>query len=393
MVEQVLDDKLFAILVLMALFTTFVTTPIVMAIYRPLRELSSHDIHSRSKASPESGLRILACIRGLGELPSLVNLINSHCSSDPSAVKVYVMRLIEMTGRSSSIVTALRTRRNGLPCITRFCQGEFNHRVALAAFKVRVRPTTSVSMLPVMHRDICHIAEEKRVAMVILPFHKQWKRENGQDVEIDLGQGWRGVNERVLANAPCSVAFLVDRGFNTKFGDDEQVRRVCVLFLGGPDSREALELGGRMADHPSTTITVIKFRGQARPEGEIRVGASSSEAISSSEELDETSFAEFKQKWDGTVRFVQKGTNNIGTEALAIAQSAEYDLIVVGKGRFGWRTVLSEAGNEQVEYEELGQIGGLLASSRPQISASVLVVHHHRPKHASAGLRGTTLPP
>lgn len=382
--EQVLDDKMFAILVLMALFTTFATTPIVMAIYRPLHDLSS----SRSKASPESGsssLRILACIRGLGELPSLVSLINLHCSSNPFAMKVYVMRLIEMTDRSSSIVTALRTRRNGLPCIARFFQGEFNHHVVLAALKAKVRPTTSVSTLLVMHRDICHIAEEKRVAMVILPFHKQWKRENGQDVEINLGQGWRGVNERVLADAPCSVALLVDHGFSTKFGEDQQVRRVCLLFLGGPDSREALELGARMADHPSTRITVIKFTGQTWPESENIVGASSS-GVLSSEERDETSLAEFKQKWDGTVRFVQKETGNIRKEALAIAQSAEYDLIVVGKGRFGRRAVLSEAGNEQVEYEELGQIGGLLASSRPQISTSVLVVHHHRPKHATHDL-------
>lgn len=369
---------MFAILVLMALFTTFLTTPTIMAIYRPLRDISSH-----YKASPESGssgggLRILACIRGLGELPSLVSLINSHCSTSPSDVKVYIMRLIEMTDRNSSIVIALRTRMNGLPRIARFCQGEFDHHVALAAFKAKVRPTTSVSTLPVMHKDICHIAEEKRVAMIILPFHKQWKRENGQNVEINLGQGWRGVNEKVLANAPCSVALLVDRGFglrlDTECSEDEQVRRVCILFLGGPDSREALELGARMADHPRTRITVIKF---GQPESENRG------EVFASEERDETILAEFKQKWGRTVRLVQKGISNIGKEVLAIAQSAEYDLIVVGKGQFGRRAVLGEAGNEQVEYEELGEIGGLLALPWPQIRASVLVVHHHHPTHVA----------
>ncbi|KAK6152478.1 hypothetical protein DH2020_015113 [Rehmannia glutinosa] len=117
-----------------------------------------------------------------------------------------------------------------------------------------------------MHEDICHIAEKKRAALIILPFHKQWKREDDQVIEINLGQGWRGVNERVLTNAPCSIAVLVDRGFGLGLGletgasnRDDPVKRICIPFLGGPDSREALQLGGRMADNPGMRITVIRF--------------------------------------------------------------------------------------------------------------------------------------
>ena len=71
-----------------------------------------------------------------------------------------------------------------------------------------------------------------------------------------LGHGWREVSRRVMNKAPCTVAVIVDRGFgeNEEGGD-----RVCVVFFGGPDDREALELGARMADHPAVKVTVIRF--------------------------------------------------------------------------------------------------------------------------------------
>jgi hypothetical protein len=34
---------------------------------------------------------------------------------------------------------------------------------------------------------------------------------------------------------------------------------VCVVFFGGPDDREALELAGRMAEHPGVQVTVVRF--------------------------------------------------------------------------------------------------------------------------------------
>lgn len=98
--------------------------------------------------------------------------------------------------------------------------------------------------------------------MIILPFHKQWRGE-GDESEENVGHDWRGVNQRVLKNAPCSVAVLVDRGFGTEAQTPQPTtsvaQRVCIIFFGGPDDREALELGGRMAEHPAVKVTVIRF--------------------------------------------------------------------------------------------------------------------------------------
>lgn len=118
---------------------------------------------------------------------------------------------------------------------------------------------TAVSALSTMHEDVCSVAEEKRVAIIILPFHKHG---GPGDVAMDhVGPGWKGVNQRVLREAACSVGIFVDRGF----GGGHQVRPgdvahgVCVVFFGGPEDRKALELAGRMTEHPGVRVDVVRF--------------------------------------------------------------------------------------------------------------------------------------
>ena len=59
-----LNDETFAILVLMALFTTFITTPSAMAIYRPARGIHRKlkDLSASEHSSSKEELRILACL-------------------------------------------------------------------------------------------------------------------------------------------------------------------------------------------------------------------------------------------------------------------------------------------------------------------------------------------
>ncbi|PWA70923.1 Cation/H+ exchanger [Artemisia annua] len=71
---EVLNDEVFAILVLMALFTTFITTPVVMAIYKPARRSGS------ASASSSKKLHLLACVHGPRNISSLINLIESISS-------------------------------------------------------------------------------------------------------------------------------------------------------------------------------------------------------------------------------------------------------------------------------------------------------------------------
>lgn len=111
-----------------------------------------------------------------------------------------------------------------------------------------------------MHEDICSLAEDKRVTLIIIPFHKQLSMDGGLE---DSNPPLRGVNQNVFANAPCSVAIFVDRGLNASMRRESNHaghgQRFAMLFIGGPDDREALAYAWRMSGHSSVSLTVVRF--------------------------------------------------------------------------------------------------------------------------------------
>lgn len=378
---------MFAILVLMALFTTFMTTPAVMAIYNPSWDVIASPtprlLHSPTKSSKQQkDLRILACIHGPGNVPSLINLIESTGTAFENSppLKVYVMHLVELTDRSSSIMMVHRVRKNGFPFINRLCQGVSQDQIP-AAFEaydrvgqVTIRHLTAISALSTMHQDILHVAEEKRVSIIILPFNRQCRTE-GEETMENLGHDWIGVNQRVLSSANCSVALFVDRGFG---GRPERraapssatiSKRVCVLFAGGPDDRDALEFGRRLA-HPSVMVTVVKC---------IQVEGIDSLEQSHEREVDEAAVAELKRS-NESVEYIEKVVaGNVAETVVSIGRSAEYDLVIVGKEQLH-PAMVAELAHQQLEHAELGPIGDALASSSQGILSSILVIQTPRTK-------------
>jgi hypothetical protein len=65
---------MFAALVLMALFTTFMTTPTVMAIYKPSRAICSQaNRRLRLAENSQDELCILACVHTTGNVRTLAH--------------------------------------------------------------------------------------------------------------------------------------------------------------------------------------------------------------------------------------------------------------------------------------------------------------------------------
>uniref|UniRef100_A0ACD5W7S7 Uncharacterized protein n=1 Tax=Avena sativa TaxID=4498 RepID=A0ACD5W7S7_AVESA len=426
--RKVLNEETFAILVLMALVTTFITTPTVMAIYKPARAAGRRRLHPRklhgpttsAPASPSGStagatadakeLRVLACIHGGHDVPALINLIETiRGHTQPRRlVKLYILRMVELTERTSSILMARAARRNGLPFLRpprRGGVGDDQIDVAFGTYAqlghVHVRPMTAVSALHTMHEDVEAVAEDKRVSLIIVPFHKRQVPGHrahggaaGEEVE-NLGPEWRAVNRRILREAPCSVAVLVDRGFGggEQVSSEQVAHGVCVVFFGGPDDREALELAGRMAEHPGVQVTVVRFLdGKAGRDEHAEVTLRPSEPKNAEKsytfstavvnghrekELDEAAVAEFRQKMGAMVRFEERVVvGNAIEEVVAIGKSREYGLVVVGKGRLP-SAMVAELAVRPAEHPELGPIGDALASAGHGVASSVLVVQQH----------------
>jgi len=72
---------------------------------------------------------------------------------------------------------------------------------------------------------------------------------------------YRSINQNVLANAPCLVGILVDKGLSgsNRLAGNQVSHNVAVMFFGGPDEREALCYGWRMVEHHKISLTVMRF--------------------------------------------------------------------------------------------------------------------------------------
>jgi len=100
---QVIDEEIFAIMVIMALATTFITTPVVMWIYSPARDIPPYVRRSIDAGDDKDELRMLLCPVGSWNIPSMINMIEITRGKDFKSLRAYVLHLIEYLERLSSI--------------------------------------------------------------------------------------------------------------------------------------------------------------------------------------------------------------------------------------------------------------------------------------------------
>ncbi|KAJ7945230.1 Cation/H(+) antiporter like [Quillaja saponaria] len=390
--QKVLDDESFAIMVVVTVLMTAAITPIVTTVYRPARRFIPYKRRTIERSKPDAELRVLVCIHTPRNVPTIINLLEASNPTRKSPICIYVLHLVELTGRSSAMLIVHNTRRSGRPALNR-TQAQSDH--IINAFEnyeqhagyVTVQPLTAMSPYSTMHEDICNLAEDKRVAFIIIPFHKQQTVDGGMEA---TNPAFRMVNQNVLANAPCSVGILVDRGLSggNRLTANQVSHQVVVLFFGGPDDREALAYAGRMSEHQGITLTVMRFMPgeQAvdpvrQPNGDsIKPRLLTVETDSQRErQLDEDYINYFRMKTvnDDSIGYVERVVNN-GEETVAALRSMDniHDLYIVGRGQ-GMISPLTAGLTDWSECPELGAIGDLLASSDFAATVSVLVVQQY----------------
>ncbi|XWS50036.1 hypothetical protein CRYUN_Cryun12cG0053800 [Craigia yunnanensis] len=378
--RKVLNDQTFAIMVLMALFTTFITTPVVMAVYRPARRKMECKYRTIERKNPNTQLRILVCFHSARNIPSMINLLEASRGVEKhEGLSVYALHLMELSERSSAILMVHKARKNGLPFWNKGRRSDSDHVVvAFEAFQqlsqVTVRSMTSISSMADMHEDICTTAESKRAAIIILPFHKH-QRMDGSLETTRTDFGW--VNRRVLEHAPCSVGILVDRGLGgtTHVSASNVSYLITVLFFGGRDDREALAYGARMAEHPGISLNIIRFVVEPETIGEIATIDVEENSRLKTMSLDEEFLSEFKKiPNDDSIRYEEKAVRNATESIAAICGAGRCNLYLVGRMPDG---ELALALRKRTECPELGPVGSLLISPDFSTTASVLVIQQY----------------
>ncbi|XP_021286995.1 cation/H(+) antiporter 18-like [Herrania umbratica] len=393
--RKVLSDQTFAIMVLMAIFTTFITTPLVMAVYKPAKRMSKryHKYRTIERKDTNTQLRLLACFHSTRNIPSMINLIEaSRGTEKKEGLCVYAMHLMELSERPSAILMVHKARKNGLPFWNKGKQSNSDQVVvAFETFRqlsrVSVRPMTAISAMSGMHEDICTSAERKRAAMIILPFHKH-QRLDGSLETTRTEFHW--VNKQVLEKAPCSVGILVDRGLGgtTHISASNVSSIITVLFFGGHDDREALAYGARMAEHPGISLTVIRFLPGPEISGDEIVRTDINTISNASEgSTDERALIEFKKKISNerTISYEERVVRNSMETIEVIREFSRCNLFLVGRMP---ESQVAATLNAKSDCPELGPVGKLLTSPEFSTSASVLVVqqftNHSPPRSATS---------
>ncbi|KAG9142506.1 hypothetical protein Leryth_017007 [Lithospermum erythrorhizon] len=386
----VLNDQTFAIMVMMALFTTFITTPVVIAIYKPAKIAVTKYKHRRiQRDSPNAKLKMLTCFYGSKNIPSLINLVEaSRGVEKKGGLTVYAMHLMELSERSSAIRMVHKARKNGLPFFNKGEDSDANQVVvAFETFqqlsKVSIEPTTAISALPTMHEDIISSAKSARAAIIVLPFHKHLRLDG--HLETTRSE-FRSVNRRVLEHAPCSVAILVDRGLggSSHVSASNVDYTITVLFFGGHDDREALAYGTRMADHPGINLVVYRFL--VDPEVAGKTVTLDVDDSSTPEAADEECLSQFKAKQEGneSIKYEEKIVKDASEITEVIKSQNLCNMFVIGRIPEGQ---LVAALNKKQECPELGPVGNLLTAPEFSTTASVLVVQQYRSKLSLTSLK------
>ena len=366
------DDQSYGNAIIALLWLTGLTTPIVKLLYDPSkRYLSLNRKRTIEHAATDIELRLMACIHTQENTPSIINLLEMSNPSFESPICFYVLHLIQLKGRATPLfIDHQPTNKTNNPPNCSYSQHIINAFRSYEQQKsddVVVKLFTSISPYETMHDEICMQVVEKRVCMLIVPFHIQW-RPNGM---TESSYPIRALNRHLLRMAPCSVGILIERGALNKNNPLTCLTfySVGIVFIEGADDREALAYAMRMANHPNVRITLIRLMEPRKKSRNLM-----------NKDPDGDLIHKFKvdciqiKRHDYREEIVRDSV-----EMINVLRSLEgiFDLILVGR-RHASESALFSGLSDWNEHPELGPIGDMLVASDSTFDGSVLVMQQQK---------------
>ncbi|XP_047315752.1 cation/H(+) antiporter 28 [Impatiens glandulifera] len=382
---------------LFAIFLTIIYAPMVVAnIIARARKRSPTQRMALQWLDTSVELRILLCVHGPQNTNASINFIEiSRGTSNPGIV-VHLTDMIELTDK----IAASLVHGQGADAVTVTDKDVIDTRDQITqAARVYVEEDGDgigvermLALAPInnMHQDICILAEDLMVSLIVLPFHK----DRQPDGRLGVGHsGFRHVNRKVLRHAPCSIGILVDRGL----GSIQRISRssislnAAVIFIGGKDDREALAYAGRVARHTGVKLTVVRFlldtgteAGSTQRPGRPRMHPEQEEEMKQDDEY----FTDFYDRHvaGGRVSYSEKYlANSSQTFSTLRSMEGQFSLFIVGRGGRA-NTILTAGMNDWEECPELGPVGDILSASDFSVASSVLIIQQHNLRGELDGL-------
>ncbi|XP_045828442.1 cation/H(+) antiporter 2-like [Trifolium pratense] len=394
------DTESYNVLLVSIVFNTIISGIVVASLSKGDDKMFSNNHTAIEPQQMENELRILACVYDPRQVSTILSTILAIHGSKTSPSITYFMHLIELVKKIKSNLLFHEKENDELSDEEDSFGGndvvDINN--ALDSFtaetKILVYQKRAVSSFSSLYEDVCNEAENLRVSIILIPFHKHQridgKLESGKD-------GIRTTNQKILRHAPCSVGVIIERGLTMSFGFSELIQsdnmqNVATLFIGGPDDREAIAWSLRISKCPCVNMTIIRFLLSSSPseneqiversvqyeEKEILMSLSGEETVN--DEIDNNFMVDFYNRYvaSGNIGYVENFVKDGKQTLECLKQIGDiYSLFIVGKGSRR-NSSITIGMSDWEECPELGTVGDVLASSDFDIHGSVLVIQQHR---------------
>lgn len=196
-------------MVIMALVTTFMTTPLLMWLYEPAKDKVPY-LQTKLEDSKDGNMRLLVCVHGTRSIPGMLNLVEIVRGSRKKPLAGFLLHLVEFSERSSAVLLVTKFRKDGRPFVSKEAEREGRDQVAVAfqayarLSRVQMEAMTAISGFSNMHEDVCRAAQDKRANFIILPYHKH--------LVIAINQLYFSTSlifwDFLLVFSPCSIHYI-----------------------------------------------------------------------------------------------------------------------------------------------------------------------------------------
>ncbi|XP_057450797.1 cation/H(+) antiporter 14-like isoform X1 [Lotus japonicus] len=339
-------------------------TLVIYYIYDPSKKYKNYIRKSIKGSQQDLEFKVLVCVHNEENVHPLINLLQVSGPSKATPLSVFVLHLMELSGRAAPILTKNENTDKSHPngdSSSQQINNVFDQFQQHNKGSVSLECFTTIAPFSSMHNDVCYIAMNTKCHVVIMPFHKQWSI-NG-NVEIS-NASIRTLNQKVLSKSPCSVGVLIDRSQTSSkplVFYENSLCEIAMIFLGGADDQDALAFSFKMAQHPNIRLTVFW----------VRVNMHHIQRNMKNPYIDVMEHIKYNPNLKGKVNFKEEIVEDgIGTTHVIRTMEGHFNLVIVGRHHIAdSRCTLGLT--EWCELPELGLIGNLLTSD---FTFSVLVV-------------------
>ncbi|XP_061367093.1 cation/H(+) antiporter 15-like [Gastrolobium bilobum] len=382
----------FAVVTSAVLLMTLVVSPVINAMYKPRKRFDQIKLKTIQKLRDDAELRILTCVHNARHATGMMSIIESFNATRLSPIHVFALYLVELTGRGAALVAAhiekpsnyqgdqnLTRTQAELESISNVCEAFEQQHDA-----VRVETSNVVSTYETIHEDIYNLAKENGTSLILLPFHKHLNTEGVLET-TSYSVVYKDINQNVMQGAPCSVGIFVDRDLGSV---SKMNMRIIMIFVGGPDDREALAVAWRMAAHTGIRLLVVRillFDDAAEIDTMIQDDAtgilSSVMDSDTQKEIDDEYINSFRLTAVNNYDSISYSEVDVhrGEDIPTVLNEIEKigcDLYIVGQGNCRNLRVFSNL-LEWCDCLELGVLGDIVASDNFGSRSSLLVVQQY----------------